>query len=198
MLPIQGAVYEFTVSSGLWVSVKRSTMPGTHAGSVPFTLQHRIKAHARIIWGVAWSPDSALFATASRDGSARLWCCSRLSDSAKPSATITLGRPVTAIAFDARNPSARVGSDDAKHQYTVALGLETGRVMVYTISRQDDDILASCQWESSAEYSHCAPVRRICWQSGQPDCQVYFQHQTCFATCADDHCVRIFKIGNQT
>ena len=173
-------------------------LPDTHAGPVPFTLQHRIKAHARIIWGVAWSPDSALFATASRDGSARLWCCSKLSNNAKPSATITLGQPVTAIAFDERRPLASVGSDDAKHHYTVALGLESGTVTVYTISRQDDGILAPCQWESPAECSHCAPVRQICWQTGQPDCQDCFQNQTCFATCADDHCVRIFKIGNQT
>ena len=162
---------------------------------MPFTLQHRIKAHARIIWGVAWSPDSALFATASRDGSARLWCCSELSNTAKPSATIALGQPVTAIAFDARHTSASAGSDDARHQYQLALGLETGRLSVYTVSREVDGTLASCQWESPADCSHCAPVRRICWHPGQPDCQGSFQKQTCFATCADDHCVRIFKIG---
>lgn len=34
----------------------------------PFSLVGRIKAHARIVWGLHWSPDSSLLATASRDG----------------------------------------------------------------------------------------------------------------------------------
>lgn len=162
-----------------------------HTGSVPFSLQHRLKAHARIIWGVAWSPDSAVFATASRDGSARLWSCSKLTDNAKPSATIALGQPVTAIAFEARHsPESKQGS----HQYRLALGLELGTVSVYTVSREDDKFLTSCQWESSADCSHCAPVRRICWHSGHSDCQDTRQKQACFATCADDHCIRIFQI----
>lgn len=175
-------------------------LPDVHAGPVPFTLRHRIKAHARIIWGVAWSPDSTLFATASRDGSARLWCCSKLSNNAKPSATITLGQPVTAIAFDARHSSASTGSNDERHQYRLALGLETGRVGVYTVSRDADVVLTSCLWESPPDCSHCAPVRRICWHGGhsdRPDSQDPFQNCTCFATCADDHCIRIFKLGNQ-
>ena len=167
------------------------------AGAVPFTLQHRIKAHTRIIWGVAWSSDSSLFATASRDGSARLWCCSKLSNDVKPNATITLGRPVTAIGFDTRHSPPSTGSGRDDHQYKLALGLETGGVSVHTVSRKDDTVLASSQWNSSADCSHCAAVRRICWQAGTPDCQDSTQNQTCFATCADDHCVRIFKIGNK-
>ena len=173
-------------------------LPDAHAGPMPFSLQHRIKAHARIIWGVAWSPDSAMFATVSRDGSARLWCCSTLSTTAKPSVTITLGQPVTAVAFDARQTPSSTGSDVAKYQYKLGLGLETGRVSVYTICREDEGILASCQWESPAHCSHCAPVRRICWHAKRPGCQEAIQNQTCFATCADDHCVRIFEIDNDT
>ena len=59
--------------------------PGTHAGTsaagaaaaaaapggdqvAGFRLVGRIKAHARIVWGLHWSPDSHLLATASRDG----------------------------------------------------------------------------------------------------------------------------------
>ena len=34
----------------------------------PFRLVGRLKAHARIVWGLHWSPDSRLLATASRDG----------------------------------------------------------------------------------------------------------------------------------
>lgn len=171
---------------------------GAHAGAVPFTLQHRIKAHTRIIWGVAWSSDSTLFATASRDGSARLWCCNTLSNDAKPNATITVGHPVTAIAFDTKNSSASTGSGGDNHQHKLALGLETGRLSVYTVSRKGDVVLASNEWDSSADCSHCAAVRRICWHAGHPDCQDSSQKRTCFATCADDHCVRIFQLGNET
>ena len=171
-------------------------LPDLHAGTVPFTLQHRFKAHARIIWGVAWSPDSTFFATASRDGSARLWSCSKLSNNAKPSATIPLGQPVTAIAFEARHSSGSQDSTQGRHQYRLGLGLEIGTVSVYEVSREDDDFLTSCEWESSADCSHCAPVRRICWHSGFSYCQDSCQKQACFATCADDHCIRIFKICN--
>lgn len=177
--------------------VKKLRLLDAHAGAVPFTLQHRIKAHTRIIWGVAWSSDSSLFATASRDGSARLWCCSKLSNDAKPNATITLGHPVTAIAFDTSHSPPSIGSGGDDHQYKLALGLETGGVSVYTVSWKDDVVLASSEWDSSADCSHCAAVRRICWHAGQPDCQNSIQNQTCFATCADDHCVRIFKIDNK-
>ena len=34
----------------------------------PFRLLGRLKAHARVVWGLHWSPDSRLLATASRDG----------------------------------------------------------------------------------------------------------------------------------
>ena len=41
----------------------------TVAASTPaFKLVGRIKAHTRIVWGLHWSPDSQLLATASRDG----------------------------------------------------------------------------------------------------------------------------------
>lgn len=171
-------------------------LPELHAGSIPFTLQHRIKAHARIIWGAAWSPDSAAFATASRDGSVRLWSCSKLSNTAKPSATITLGQPVTAIAFEARHTSASIGSNRERRQYRLALGLETGTLSVYTVSREGNDFVTSRLWESSADCSHCAPVRQICWHTGHLDCQESYQKQTSFGSCSDDHCIRIFKIRN--
>ncbi|KAL3133219.1 hypothetical protein ABBQ38_007106 [Trebouxia sp. C0009 RCD-2024] len=183
---------------GRWLlSVSRDRTVAVYqrgTGSVPFTLQHRFKAHARIIWGVAWSPDSAFFATASRDGSARLWSCSKLTNNAKPSAIIALGQPVTAIAFEARRSSECTGSKPGSHQYTLALGLELGTVSVYTVSREDDGFLTSCDWESPADCSHCAPVRRICWHSADSECQDSCQNQACFATCADDHCIRIFKV----
>ena len=165
------------------------------AGTVPFTLQCRIKAHTRIIWGVAWSPDSKAFATASRDGSVKLWHCSSLSNSAKPVATMSLGLPVTAIAFEARHRLA-VDSAASSHQYKLAMGLENGKVSVHEVSQGDGAVSTTCLWESPMESSHCAPVRRICWQAWESDCSDgTTDGQTRFATCADDHCIRIFNIG---
>lgn len=42
--------------------------PAAGAEAAPFRLVGRIKAHARIVWGLDWSPDGRLLATASRDG----------------------------------------------------------------------------------------------------------------------------------
>jgi len=44
--------------------------------------------------------------------------------------------------------------------------------------------------------SHCAPVRRLCWQSntkGSGDVHTH-QRQSRLATCADDHCIQIFNV----
>ena len=168
------------------------------AGAVPFTLQCRIKAHARIIWGLAWSPDSNLFATASRDGSVKLWHCSSLSNNAKPVATMSLGLPVTAIAFEARQRSV-VDSTVSSHQYKLAMGFENGKVTVHEVSQGDGVVSTTTLWESPVQSSHCAPVRRICWQAGESDCpNGTSDSRTRFATCADDHCIRIFRIGCST
>lgn len=42
------------------------------AAGPSFRLVGRIKAHSRIVWGLDWSPDSRLLATASRDGKGEL------------------------------------------------------------------------------------------------------------------------------
>lgn len=153
-------------------------------------LQHRIKAHARIIWGVSWSWDSSFFATASRDGTVKVWSQEALSSTSKPVTKITLGQPVTALAFAPK--------DDASDQYKLALGSETGAVSVWSISLTPDEASSSCTWQSPLASSHCSPVRRMCWQSkpeqGVTDMQSD-QVQTRLAICADDHCIRIFRFN---
>ncbi|KAK9803860.1 hypothetical protein WJX73_009548 [Symbiochloris irregularis] len=55
---------------------QRSSTPGAEA---PFELVTRVqKAHTRIIWAVAWAPDSCHFATGSRDGTVKLWSAAQL------------------------------------------------------------------------------------------------------------------------
>lgn len=161
-------------------------------------LQHRIKAHARIIWGVSWSWNSRLFATASRDGIVKVWCNTGLNSTLKPIAIISVGQPVTAVAFTQQlgtNASSQQHASQT-HQYMLALGSETGVVSIWQVQHSAEEASSSCVWESSLEYSHCAPVRRLCWQSsveGYNDVHSH-QRQSRLATCADDHCIRVFNV----
>ena len=162
---------------------------------MPFKLAHRIKAHARIIWGASWTHDSAYFATASRDGSTKLWHSSSLSENAKTVCTLPLQAPVMAVAFA---PEQSQTALDAS--YTFAVGLETGVISVWSISccapsAQAD---AKCVWESPVAYRHCASVMRLCWQqaagesvSDRECAQKPVMH---LASCGDDQCVRIFSV----
>ncbi len=44
------------------------------AGQPPFALLCKMaRAHQRMVLGVAWAPGDALFATASRDSTVKLW-----------------------------------------------------------------------------------------------------------------------------
>lgn len=166
------------------------------AGAVPFLLQHRIKGHARIIWGLSWSADGSYFATASRDGTVKIWAFANISSTAKPIATLTLGHAVTAVAFN-QNVSGRQAIG-ACRQHQLALGLESGAMQIWQLTIEDKVSLTR-QWESSSSCGHCAPVKRICWQADRTaDDRHSSSRRVHVATCADDHCVRIFRICNAT
>ena len=167
------------------------------AGPVPFVLQHRIKAHARIIWGASWTWDSRFFATASRDGTVKVWSMKGLSSTSKPVTVITLGQKITAIAFAHHDDAAGTAEEALSSQYKLALGLETGTLSVWQIQHTTDEVLSSCCWQSALATSHCAPVRKLCWQTNTAKrIDRHPQHsQTRLATCADDHCIRIFNLS---
>ncbi len=161
-------------------------------------LQHRIKAHARIIWGVSWSWDSTLFATASRDGTVKVWFKTGLNSSSKPIATIPVGQPVTAVAF-AQQGGANASSkkhESQTHQYMLALGTETGIVSIWQVQHRAEEASSSCVWQLFLKTSHCAPLRRLCWQSNAEGSNGVHSHQrqSRLATCADDHCIRVFNV----
>lgn len=53
------------------VSVRQE---GAGEGEAPFRVLGKVaKAHTRIIWGVALTPDARAFATGGRDGKVKLW-----------------------------------------------------------------------------------------------------------------------------
>ena len=165
---------------------------------MPFRLEYRGKAHARIIWGASWTHDSAYFATASRDGSIKLWHSNSLNEKAKPVCTLQLGAPVMAIAFA---PEQSYTISDGS--YSLAVGLETGVISVWSIAccgptKQADP---KCVWESPVATRHCASVMRLCWQEAAgksvSDNECAQKPMMHLASCGDDQCVRIFSVAVQ-
>ncbi|KAG1652116.1 hypothetical protein FOA52_015945, partial [Chlamydomonas sp. UWO 241] len=83
---------------------------GVEGAEDSFVLAQRVqKAHARVLWGVAWSPDDRVLATGARDEAVKLWAAVpqvQSSDSGglvvgeRAALTLMLfGSPVTALAF---------------------------------------------------------------------------------------------------
>ncbi|KAJ1530098.1 hypothetical protein HK405_001846, partial [Cladochytrium tenue] len=79
-------------------------------------------AHARIIWDCAWSADSRIFATASRDKTVKLWSLESAVSGGSASTTLMFEAGVTAVAF---HPST-------SGKLFLAVGLEDGQISVHT------------------------------------------------------------------
>lgn len=127
-----------------------------NSDDIEFILIGVEKAHARIIWDLAWDNEtdilndpkslklngnwSGLFATASRDKSVKIW--QMISDGSEDSSskpyvlrsTIKLNDSVTSIAF---------GSN-----HTLAMGMESGDVVIYQPSSKGSDFE---EWTSILE-----------------------------------------------
>ncbi|KAI0824601.1 WD40 repeat-like protein [Trametes gibbosa] len=94
------------------------------------------RSHGRIIWDCAWAPDGAVFATASRDKThveSKAWAAV---------ATIQMKSAATAVAF------APVASDSRSR--TVAIGLESGEILLYAAPRDDPS-----QWSCTLTVDKC-------------------------------------------
>lgn len=84
--------------------------------------------HTRIIWCCDWAHDSDHFVTGSREGKVVLWAV-RDGEGSVPVARATLdlkGESVTAVAF-----ARRTITDE--QQYLVAVGLEKGSILLYSV-----------------------------------------------------------------
>ena len=160
-----------------------------------------MKAHARIIWGAAWTPDGSFFATCSRDSTIKLWQAASLHDKAKPVCTIQLEAPVTAIAFAPKQPCTNTAAHSDKPaattSYSIAVGLDLGGTSIWNVSclvAQDGTAIkahASCVWNAPLATKHCSSIRRLCWQAHDVpgDSGLYL------ASCGDDHTLRIFSVS---
>ncbi|KAF5829987.1 WD40-repeat-containing domain protein [Dunaliella salina] len=124
----------------------------TPASAAPrFTLLQRVKvAHARVLWGICWSHDDALLATASRDNTVKLWetrCGSCGGDggvdsnkgvvSERPTLTLpAFPCAVTALEFAPHGwaPQSNARAEGAVGESKLlALGLESGELQLWGV-----------------------------------------------------------------
>lgn len=158
-------------------------------GEAPFALLVKVaKAHQRMVLGAAWAPGDALFATASRDASVKLWTMSESGPSQKPCATLSLSATVTSVAFAPVSSTASDGSAT----WHLAAGTEDGLVQVWQIAETGGEaagfppVATSCVWQASPFDAHAGAVRRLAWRR-RTDCMQ-------LATCSDDHAVKLFEV----
>jgi elongator complex protein 2 len=180
---------------------RREADPSSSAGgggeaAAPFQLVTRFKAHARVVWSLDWSPDSALLATASRDGSVKLWAVAGCGgEPGDALCALPMGNSARSVAFAPAPAAAAAASAGAGSRvYLAAVGLENGTLCVLRLTwRQAEGELAAAEvWRSSQFEQHGAAVRRLCWRQAAGDEGLEEQQQLLLASCGDDHSVRIF------
>ncbi|KAK9820488.1 hypothetical protein WJX72_010831 [[Myrmecia] bisecta] len=143
----------------------------TETGGPPFVLMAKVKAHARLLWSVSWAYDSRMFATASRDGTVKLWAVGTEGTPPMPVASLPkFGASVNSVAFS-RQPSSRGSSQYITH--LLAVGLETG----------------------SIQPAAAAPAKtNECGNGGHAGSE---PHVLRLASCGDDHSVRVFEFSEE-
>ena len=160
----------------MWAIFKRQS------GSTPqFELHQKIKdAHQRIIWGINWSHDDLLIATASREKqkSVKVWLGPTSQDQERLHSELptSCAPSATAVRFFPKKVNGT---------YCLLVGQETGELTAWLLSGQN--------WEKvftmPSYLNHAQSVRRIKFnlKSGSDD-------KFTVATCGNDHTVRIFKL----
>ena len=146
-------------------------------------------AHKRIVWAVHFCPfDATVFASASRDGTVKLWNINE-SDGAftlqrtfSPRHTVG-GKPdaVTALSI-----APRPLSDG---NALVALGLESGRLEFWSvpISTSESSVELVCDLDDS--FYHSATVTRLAWKPLAKD-----EDELLLASCSVDQSCRIVRV----
>ncbi|KAF8639641.1 hypothetical protein AX17_000906 [Amanita inopinata Kibby_2008] len=131
------------------------------------------KSHGRIIWDCAWSMEGDIFATASRDKTVKIWGCEK---DGRWSAitTVRTESAATAIDFTGR---------DVHGRRRLAIGLETGEVMVYVNTIEDT------VWQLAMSRSmHVDHINRLAWRPNDNGTS------TELASCSEDGTLKILKV----
>ena len=153
-------------------------------GGAPFSLHGRVKAHARILWGVAWSSSSAIFASASRDCTVKLW---------RPENCGGAGSKALAClpAFPSAVTALAMAQGDQPECHLLAVGLESGQITLWNVSAAPTTMI--CLWQTPVHLQHGAAVRRLAFQEleHKSDTGSRTLH---LASCSDDHTVRVLSV----
>ncbi|XP_004404450.1 PREDICTED: elongator complex protein 2 isoform X5 [Odobenus rosmarus divergens] len=165
-----------------------------------FAFTNKVTAvHSRIIWSCDWSPDSKYFFTGSRDKKVVAWGeCDSSDDSMEHSigpcsSVLDVGGAVTAVCVC---PLLSLSQ-----RYVVAVGLECGKVCLYTW-KKTDQVPEINDWthcvETSQSQSHTLAIKKLCWKNCNGKTEQNEAEGTewlHFASCGEDHTVKIYKVN---
>lgn len=151
-------------------------------------------AHGRIVWGVAWSSDDTLLATAARDNTVKLW---RVPPQPSPGPGALQQQPPAQVTAAGREPAlaatlppfpcaatavafagagAAPGGSGTAPRHLLAVGLESGHVQLWRVDvgpagtgtgSAATGVSASCVWASDDACRHAGTVNTLCWQESQ-------------------------------
>ncbi|XP_006835139.1 PREDICTED: elongator complex protein 2 isoform X2 [Chrysochloris asiatica] len=165
-----------------------------------FAFTNQVTAvHSRIIWSCDWSPDGKHFFTGSRDRKVVVWgeCDSNnefMEHSIGPcSSVLDVGGSVTAVSVcPVLDPSQR---------YIVAVGLECGKICLYSW-KKTNQIPEINDWtqcvETSQSQSHTLAIKKLCWKNCNGKNEQNESESAewlYFASCGEDHTVKIYKVN---
>ncbi|KAJ1667261.1 Elongator subunit elp2 [Coemansia sp. RSA 1813] len=169
----------------------------------PYRLVRRQqKAHMRIIWDAAWSPDARFFATASRDKTVKLWPLPTATNqdqteedaAARKPVALAFPEAVTAIDFLPSLVSGASGSTE----YVLAAALESGRIFVLVGTCGADGAGGvPTAWKPSEvarSETHIAMVQRLAWRPRPAHGTSTTERSWQLASASDDQTVRIITV----
>ncbi|KAG9219260.1 hypothetical protein CCMSSC00406_0001670 [Pleurotus cornucopiae] len=140
------------------------------------------KSHGRIIWDCAWSDDGAIFATASRDKTVRIWSIKDNEGKSKwaPAATIKTKESATSVDLCGL-PS--------QEKRVLAIGLESGEIIIFTNPRGSPS-----DWQQhlslDKSMAHVDHVYRLAWRPATA-ADGTERH---LASCGEDGVLKIHRI----
>ncbi|XP_051825717.1 elongator complex protein 2 isoform X2 [Antechinus flavipes] len=189
----------------LWKRQEKNSQESEPAFSLCAFTERNTSVHKRIIWSCDWSPDSRYFFTGSRDRKVVVWgeCNSIGTNEESPicdigpcSSVLDTEDAVTAISI---SPVLTLTG-----RYIVAVGLECGRIDLYTWEKTLQKPLSS-DWtkciETNQSQGHTLAVKKLCWRNypgraghDDPDNSEWLQ----LASCGEDNCVKIFSVNRYT
>jgi len=147
------------------------------AGFVPIAAD---KSHARIIWDCAWAHEGDVFATGSRDKIVKIWNLNDKESGKKwiPAASIKTKEPVTAVSF---------ASNDADGRRRLAIGLETGEILIYS-GMQTSNNVWDLNMSLDSRIAHVDQIYQLAWRPGDQTSNKEL------ATCSEDGTLKILIV----